>query len=325
MGLSRRVWLWVSVALVCVLVAAGVGYVFWPVGSEDSGCPPRKDATGVMQPEHVDAQQAGDYLEVVDSGVKPYRKIGGAQDGMSYEELKNDDADEGMTFGYVLKNTSDYVLYGAKLTVHVVDGDGREPLTELKPSVQHVNSDYLDEVRLPVLFPGQQLGLGGDVESWRGFDFDGDGKEYKPDRVDYDDLRVKVELLDGQWWKPDNDRYVFNKLKASNVDFKQKVYDGAGLYSGDRKKSRADTSYTVVSRACKTLEGYGSTGVAYDGDGDIIGGASLSPYPDEGSVYWYEPGSSDEEVFRFIHAPMDDGMTIKVFPYAKPSKPALNK
>ncbi|MGH8876496.1 MAG: hypothetical protein ACRD0P_04010 [Stackebrandtia sp.] len=298
-----RYWL-AGVLVVVLAAAAGTWYMVW--GSEDDPCAPR-EPTGVTEPVKKAKDGAGDkWFTVAESGFMPYR------------QSEYSTADEGVSFGYLVENPSEYVLYDARLRVRFETPDGRNPTEHVSESDRKEKSAFVKDVRLPVLFPGQRAGLGGQVYTWGGSYTDKDGDYIEPEKVDYESLKMTVELVSGEWWKVHNDKYEFGKATGSNTKT-TKTQPSEWYFDFEENPGvEADVKFDVDLASCRDHTAYETTLLAYDKDGEIVGGTISD---DTGGAY--EPGTEHGSA-QTIDTPGRD-LTYKAYPYAKPVKPKLAK
>ena len=250
--------------------------------------------------DQVDADSGADLIEVVDSGLKPYMK------GVHH----------GISFGVVVENTSDQVLKDAKLKVTFRDSDGTDLLAQLAQD-NDVDTDELDQwksVKIPSLAPGAETGFGGHTDIWMSTLYTDEG-QLRPDRVDYDEVSIEIDMVSGELWPEDNDKYQFVDISATDVT----TFDGVKqkTYLDDTPVTSQSVEYVADLDACGKTANLGSSGVLYDADGAIISGYT-KPQP-KGQI----PFSPDSDVAygdSDAWGPMDEDFTVDVYPYAAPLK-----
>lgn len=254
--------------------------------------------------EQVDADSGADPIEVVDSGLKPYREA----------------VYDGVSFGVVVENTSDQVLKDAKLKVTVRDSDGTDLLAQLAQD-NDVDTDELDQwksVKVPSLAPGAETGFGGHTDIWKSVPKNDEG-QLRPDRVDYDEVSIEVDMVSSELWPEDNDKYQFVDISATDVT----TFDGArrrGTLTIRSLHRRVLSTWPIWMRAARQR----TRGPAklYDADGAIISGYT-KPQPKD-----QIPFSPDSDVAygdSDAWGPMDEDFTVDVYPYAAPLKVNLKE
>lgn len=306
---NRRKWLRWGVFLSVLVVVAGAVVVAIVNGyfSDKGQCPKTAPVTEVTKPVSETSEK---WLKLVDSGFTPFGNgpVAGATEDLS--------------FGYLLKNTSKYVLYDAHINVSFTDTAGNDPTSLLQKPDRRDNAQVLEDVNIPVIFPGQTVGMGSSITIWSEHGEDPDtGEPTDLEKVDYDKLTLDVEMASGQWWEPKNDKHDFTRVAAKSVNITgsepadQEHPDGSEWVS-------ADMEYTVDSGACQTLKAYKPSTVVFDDAGRIVGGdISGSKNNDaEGGTYRVDSGDVRHELTESL----PEGGRVNVYPYAHPLKPNLD-
>lgn len=307
-------WILVAAAAATALVALGAAVVvFGGDGAGDAAaesCPPEQEPTGVTSPESEPDDPAG-MLSVANSGFAPST------------DRDVDLATEKSAFGYLLENTSDLALYDARVSFRLVDGDGEDPTEELPAGQREENEYYLDNIHVPVLLPGQQVGLGGTVITWSSLAEDADsGEFYEPDEVDYDALDVEVVAAEGEWWELDNDTHHFVGLPPAEASVVDEGPEVDATYLDGTPGANPEFGFEVDSPYCGDLEAYDPTAVAYDDAGNIVGGTiSHAPQPEPELTY---PAGVSEGHSLSLLVP-DTELTVSVFVYPEPETPELTQ
>ena len=150
--------------------------------------------------------------------------------------------------------------------------------------------------------------LGGISKIWTAEGADGT----RPDPVDYDSLHFDVELVEGQWWQPDNDSYAFTEATVKSAEVSGHA-PGGDVYPDGKAAARVTADYEIDSGACDTVAAFGPSNLLYNEDSDIIGG---SPSVDMKDSATYAPGSNQDSNWAG-YAPEGD-VTVKGFAYAAP-------
>ncbi|ADD40158.1 hypothetical protein [Stackebrandtia nassauensis] len=304
---KRRKWLWWSIFLsVLVLLVGTATVVLGGYFTEKGKCPESIPSTGVKEPVGEANEK---WLKLVDSGFTPFDK--GPVKG----------AAEDLSFGYLLKNTSEYVLYNADIDVSFKDANGDDPTALLKKSDQRENASVLDSVNIPVIFPGQTVGMGSSIAIWTEHGEDPEtGEPVDLEKIDYDKLTLDIDMASGQWWEPSNDKLDFTRVAAKSVD----VVDSESSeheYLDGREWLSADIEYLVESKACQDLKAYKPSTVVFDAENKIVGGDISGSKGDTGEGGTYRANSDD--VRYEVTELLPEGGAVKVYPYARPTKPKL--
>ncbi|MGH8793383.1 MAG: hypothetical protein ACRDXX_12145 [Stackebrandtia sp.] len=304
----------VLATLAAVAVGAVTAVFVFGVGDDNAGldsCPPERPPTGKVDPEPA-PDAPTEQLRVVDSGFAPSVRS------------ETSGATERSTFGFILENESDLVLYDAYVSLRLVDADGEDPTEGFTPSQLEENAYYLDSVHVPALLPGQQVGMGGMVVTWVSLAEDpetGDG--FKPDPVDYDALGIEVVEVDGEWWTPDNDVRHFVDVAPAEAERVDAGPEVEFTYLDGTPGANPQFEYDVDSPHCDDLAAYPPTAVAYNADGDIVGGNISLGTSDEPELT-YPPGVNRAADSLDLLAPEGD-LTVSVFPYPAPATPVLTR
>lgn len=306
---SRRPLVWGLGVIVVLAVVVGIAVVVFDrdASGRTADCPATKKPTGHSRPEELDPER---QLKLVDSGLKPYK----ADTGLS-------DPEQGVSFGYLLKNTTKYVLYDATIQVRFVDDDGDDPTSMVGNSKKKNNSQYLDDVPVPVVFPGQKVGMGGLVTTWTKFVERGENDVVTPDKVDYDELDIEVTVTSGDWWEQDNDEYEFTKATTKNVDVDVEENPDK-VYLDGTKANLYNTRYSVDLASCRELRAHTASSLVYNADGEIVGGSISGKDPT--SHAYYAPGLNTNNPEDQASGPEGDS-TVKIYSYAQPKAPSLSQ
>lgn len=315
---SVRVWL-AGGATLAVLVAGTVVWFGFLGGDDGEGagakCGARPDpATGVTA--GADEPADGESLRVVDSG---------------FWTADPDDATDA-SYGFLLENPSQDVAYGVELDIRVVDSDG-EPALHPEFGEEPLRERYggsRASLYVPVVLPGEQVGLGGAIQTWKsGLEDPDTGSAYSKDSVDYDDLRIEVEILDAEWWPVDNDVYGFVSVEADQVRLTETdrgaiddiVYNESGL----ALDQEVYLEFELDSAGCEATQAHYPSVLLYDEEGDIVGGYTPAGRIDASnelrahtSSAEYPPGTSTQEGHLRAFTAGADHSRVEVFPYAEP-------
>lgn len=279
--------------------------------SSKKSCPPLQEPTGVTEPVKVDPDNDKNKVEVVDSGFKPYPDVG-----------------EHVTFGFVVENTSDMVLRNGVFEVKFIDQNGDNTLDFLRqePDEAGMPWSFLDSLTFPVVMPGEQSGIGGSSMIWkRTIDPDDGSDSFKPDEIDFDELKMEIDLVSGEWWPVNNDKYRFMTPDVSEVevDTPKPVSGAADEYLDGTELTRVDVTYSLDYPGCKRPErGFHSNAVAYDSKGDIVGGRW--PIPQDNNDPAFAPGANEGFTISWMRVP-EDVEDVTVFPYAAPLEVKLKE
>lgn len=143
-----------------------------------------------------------------------------------------------VSYGVMLKNSTDAVAFMTKATVTLVDSEGKK--------LESGGDSELLQQDITVVRPGEKIGFGATVPS---------------DAVDdVDHLTLKTDT--DEWWAAKNSTYQFAKLTTSDVSVDDHGADGATI------------SYNVTSRSKEALPTAYDSAVFRDVHGDIVGGAA---------------------------------------------------
>jgi hypothetical protein len=303
--------MWIIAACVLVLAVGGVtAYALAGNDGANNPCGPQ-DPTGVKTP-HVKATDHPEWLKLADSGMQRFSRTSWV-------------IDQSVTFGIMVKNTSKYVLYGATIDVQILDRAGKDVTREVSAPKLKENSHRLRNLNLPVVFPGQEVGMGNDASTWESVVTDeATGKRRHPKPLNYDKLRIKVKLKSGEWWAPHNDVHIFAKSTITSPRITDtEPADNIHYQEGPQAQS-ATVEYRVDSSSCHDTSGYLPSAVVYDDKGHIVGGGSSGTNGDGKATDQYSPGKNDPMEVESLVVP-GKNVTVKMFPYMNPTTAKLSK
>src|SRR5699024_119804 len=125
-----------------------------------------------------------------------------------------------LSYGIVMENTSDKVLYDATVSVRFQYKDGKNAFEvfEDMPDADQYGWGQLKDIPVPVVMPGEQVGLGDRVTLWTDLFANDSGEVIHPDPPEYDDVSIDVSLNSGEWWPIDNDVHKFLEVKTGDID-----------------------------------------------------------------------------------------------------------
>lgn len=289
---------------VLAVVGVAVALVASACGEADeqdkkAACPPKQEPTGVDSPAEVDPDETYSDIALVDSGFT-VAKTGGS-DHVSY--------------GVLIENASDLVLYDASISVEFRDSNGNDPFKTIMdhPSASDASIQKLKEVPVPVLMPGERIGIGDWFNSWVSELADERTHEMVDvERPKYDDLSIGIELVDGGFWPERNDVYSFVSAPVSSASITGDSNFQSALRGGKQINEYMLSAY-VAYEGCEEVWGAGTSSVLYDEDGTIVGGGFSSGI---GSL---PSGSQKSKTESKAWGPEGD-VTAEVFQYAKPLK-----
>ena len=266
----RRRWWWLA-ALAAVGVAAAFGTT---VLSARGGTSPRNPCdvagakrTGVTGT--VTPPSAGHGLRVVEKG---------------FTQL--DDPVGTVSLGAMVENRSELVAYHTRVRFLVLDGQQR--------SAVPANSGELLEQEIPVILPGERVGVG----AWT---YLRETSSSQPVTVD----RFDIDLDASQWWPRDNDVHTFRPISTRHLETQRSsVEDTTGT-----------VRYSVDSAFCGALTTRGVATVFRNSDGALVGGS----FARDNSKDRCRPGRYTEstDAFRSIPPGIDDSRT-ESYPYCGP-------
>lgn len=293
-----------AVCLSVVVVASACGSASEP-DAGDAACPPEQEPTGVGSAQKVDPGSDNGYLEVVDAGFLPAERANG---------------NHVISYGFVVENTSDMVLYDASVSVSFVDGDGKNAFKVFEedfPDADEYGWGQLKNISIPVVMPGEQAGLGDWVTVWTDLFADESGEIVHPDRPDYEELSVDVSLRSGKLWPVKNDVHQFVQPEALDIELNSGELSSSNKdikYSDGTEMREYMPSHKVDFSGCKETEFYSDTSVLYDSEGNIVGGGRDRVGYTGGT---FSPGASEDTHVSPSWGPEGD-LTAEVFQYAKP-------
>lgn len=315
---SRRRMLIVFVVVVLAFAGGTAALTYTDLFVKDP-CGGPKQPTGVETPhQSVDGSQGdtdvdtSSWLKVVDSGIAPYKS--------SHRK----DVDDSISFGFLVKNTSKYVLYNATVKVEILGADGQSIMQGFPDNIEEENARALDSVDLPVVFPGQEVGFGGSAITWVRNSENSDGEKGEHfDPVDYDKVALKMSVDSGEWWVENNDVHDFINAKSNKVNITESTQgrpSDFAFHSDGTPWEAVYVSHRVTTEACRETDRYNSSGLVYDSKGKVVGGTSAGSNHSAFSGRSVKPGS--QKIDQQYTVPAKDG-SVKMFSYLKPLKPRL--
>lgn len=276
-------------------------------GESKKACPPPQEATGVTEPVKAD-MDLGSNLKLADSGFKLYEELHGV----------------GATFGFVVENSTDMVLYNGVFEVSFIDQNGDNTLDFLRKSEEGAGDEWasLDELTMPVIMPGEHSGVGGKSTIWAStISPEGDEDSFHPDEIDYEKLEMEVDLVSGEWWPVKNDKYRFISPTVSGIENRHMGSGDEEYVDGTEMKSPKLVATVDYPGCAKAQDSLPSNGVAFDDDHNIVGGSTI--YSQTPDPLPYKPGKNYSQLEEFM---VPEGVgDFEVFPYAPPVEPALTK
>lgn len=282
---GRGRWWW-AMGGAALLVVGGLAAVVW-VRSNDVDCG-RSAGTGVTSASAVSSD--GEELKVAEFGAWGYGI------GEGYEK---------MSFGVVLENPSRDVATNVRFSYHFLDSEGGPGLDP------QLESDG-GQLTVKVIQPGQGIGIGGFADTVSG-EPALDGKDLF--HVDYEHLRIKVEVESAEWWPVHNDRFDFAPVSATVDGFE--LGEDAGLPGGEQLPT-ATVDYSLTISDCVPNNLVNATVLFRNATGEIIGGSDGIVSAARAATVSDDP-DPDELIRRY----QDDGIPvdtakIEIFPQPDP-------
>ena len=272
-GPGRRCrWWWLLTAVAAVGVAAVFGANVLSARS-DTSARGRCDVgatkgTGVSSP--VAPPSAGRGLQVVEKGFTQLETPVGT-----------------VSLGAILENRSELVAYHTRIRFRVLDRQHQ--------SAVPANSGELLDQEIPVILPGQRIGVG----AWT---YLRETPSAQPVAV----MGFDIDLSASQWWPQDNDVHTFRSISTRHL----------GTQRSSVEQVTGTVRYSVDSAFCGALTTRGVATVFRNSDGALVGGSFARDNSKNRCLAGKYTESMD--AFRSIPPRIDDSRT-ESYPYCDPA------